>query len=128
MFGGQLDFAGRQRVDMSVRHGRTERASISQPNTVRNVNSRRLVPATVSAMAAHQHHPVWPKRACQRGAFLGFDHQHIGVAELIALIPEGHIADDGGEIAGTSGLPEMQNSSTACEWWWHTALTSGRAL
>jgi hypothetical protein len=30
------------------------------------------------------------ERAGERTAFLGFDHEHVGVAELIALVPERH--------------------------------------
>ena len=50
------------------------------------------------AVAAHQHHPMRPQRARQRRAFLRFDHQHVGVAELVPLIPERHVTHRGREV------------------------------
>ena len=39
------------------------------------------------AVPAHQHDPVRPKRARQRGAFLRLGHDQIGVAEFVAARP-----------------------------------------
>src|SRR5664280_1599344 len=38
-------------------------------------------------VALHQHHPVAAERAGERGPLLRLDHQHIGVAEFVVLIP-----------------------------------------
>ena len=71
---------------------------LSEPNTHAEYQLADARPGHRCAVAAHQHHPVRSERAGERGAFLRLDHQHVGIAELIALIPERHVADDGAEM------------------------------
>src|SRR5581483_9756574 len=42
------------------------------------------------AVALHQHHRIAPERARERAALLRFDHEKVGVAKFIILIPERH--------------------------------------
>ena len=40
------------------------------------------------AVVAHQHHRMVTERPGERAALLRLDHQHVGVAELVGLVPE----------------------------------------
>src|SRR6202521_835683 len=52
-------------------------------------------PSDRGAVSAHQHDPVGSERARQGCAFLGLDHQQIGVAEIVTLVPERRLWADG---------------------------------
>ena len=63
------------------------------------------------AVAAHHHDGMLAERARERGALLGLHHQQVGVAELVAAVPERRVRPIAAPRwnTGTSGTPEIAN-------------------
>src|SRR5262249_48296251 len=99
----ELCFARRERGDIGGANGHcpylifgVARGKYRAEYAVANAGAR-----DGHSMAHHQHHPMLAESACKRSALLRFDHQHIGVAEFIALVPE--------RRANASDRPEVKN-------------------
>src|SRR5215470_8523515 len=65
-------------------------------------------------MAAHQHNPARPQRACKRSTLLRFGHDQSGVAKIVARIPKRHgLTERGAEMENRlelhTGNAERQN-------------------
>ena len=91
---GQLDLSRIQRLQLAEK--RSAKLIIGVPAQINRAGDK-FAQARADdggAVALHQHHRIAAKRARERAALLRFDHEKIGVAELVVLIPERNFFSD----------------------------------
>ena len=93
------DLARRQRPDMAEPLGLAQVARIVAGIDRAENQLAQAAGDHRCAMTTHQHHGMAAERAGERGAFLRLDHQQVGVAEIVAAVPERrHRAHGGAEM------------------------------
>ncbi len=97
---------------------------------VRNINSSSVVPATVAPWRRISTIQFFPSARASEAP-------SSGLATISVVSPKSSRLSQNGTLAprvaprwytGLSSMPEMQNGRIDGAWWWHTAMTSGRAL